>query len=141
MPAKGLAVGFWRLMAFEVSIRDSSTNNSRERLLFSPECGAIASSLAVKPFGILDVEQAKQIGAKIKSLYSSTSGHTRIIFVVEYSLQELKNSNSRKELIFFNSCIEHSTMTAAIKFSSLWYSRALYIATSSSTDHIPILRL
>ena len=140
MPAIGLFVGFWRLMAFEVSIRDSSTNNSRERLLFSPECGAIASS-SVKPFGILDVEQAKQIGAKVKSLYSSTSGHTRIIFVVEYSLQELKNSNSRKELIFFNSCIEHSTMTAAIKFSSLWYSRALYIATSSSTDHIPILRL
>ena len=137
MPVKDLFVGFWRLRAFGVSIRDSSTNNSRERLLFSPECGAIASS-SVKPFGILDVEQAKQIGAKIKSLYSSTSGHTRIIFVVEYYLQEFKNNNSRKELIFFNSCIEHSTMTAAIKFSS---SRALYIATSSSTDHIPILRL
>ena len=134
MPVKGLFVGFWRLRAFEVSIRDSPTNNSRERLLFSPECKPIS----VKPFGILDVEQAKQIGAKIKSLYSSTSGHTRIIFVVEYSLQEFKNINSRKELIFFNSCIEHSTMTAAIKFSS---SRALYIATSSSTDHIPILRL
>ena len=72
MPAKGLAVGFWRLMAFEVSIRDSSTNNSRERLLFSPECGAIASS-SVEPFGILDVGQAKQIGAKVKSLYINTA--------------------------------------------------------------------
>jgi hypothetical protein len=67
MPAKGLtAAVFSRLMAFVDSIRDSSANNSRERL-FGPECCAIVSSF--EAFGILDVEQAKQIGAKVKSLY------------------------------------------------------------------------